>query len=332
MGIDVVPFDPSDDQAIRQACESLTASDLHELPDTPPEPFEQFVARLRNPNPVYANEFAQGFLDGAPAGFIELSKPIMDNLENATVRLCVRPELRRRGVGRALHDWAAERARADGRKRLGAHTVDRTPDGGAFAAALGAKPALEDTHSRLDVTAIDRARFAALRAEAWPRAAGYRVVTWYGVPADEYIDDVAALDSMFLDEAPAGDLEMEPERVDAARVRATEQNRVDRGLDRIHAGMVHEASDTMVAWTTLNGPAIVPQHMWQHITLVHPDHRGHRLGLIVKLENLEHALSYRPGLEMIDTWNASANDHMLAINRQMGFRAIDRWMDWQETI
>jgi hypothetical protein len=42
-------------------------------------------------------------------------------------------------------------------------------------------------------------------------------------------------------------------------------------------------------------------------------HRGHRLGLIIKIENLRYARQHRPGLRAIDTFNASANEHMLDI-------------------
>jgi GNAT superfamily N-acetyltransferase len=332
MDIDVAPFDPSDEQAIRQAWAIEQDSDQHEFPDIPHDPLEEFELRVRQPPPGHRYERALAFLDGAPAGYIELSMPLLDNLEILTTRLSVRPELRRRGVGRALHTWAVDRARADGRKRLIGQATDRAPGGPAFAAAMGAKPGLHDTRSRLDVTAVDLDGIETMLAEARKHADGYRLEIWQGMPPDAYIDDVAALDGMFIDEAPLGDLEMEPEKVDAARIRSSEQNKLDRGLDRLHAGMVHEATDSMVAWTTLNGTRAVPHHMMQHITLVHPGHRGHRLGLIVKLENLKQALRIRPGLEAIDTWNATSNEHMLAINRAMGFREVDRWVDWQHTI
>ena len=332
MGIDVAPFGPSDESAVQQAGQIVHAAELHELPDTPPEPVEQFVRRVRQPSPSRRQEYALALLDGVPAGHVELSLPILDNLDNLREHIAVRPEFRRRGVGRALHAWALDRARANGRKRLIGQTTDRTPDGPAFAVAVGATPGLHDTRSRLDVATADRERLAGLLAEAWRHAAGYRLVTWYGVPPERYIDHVAELDSMFIDEAPSGDLEMEPEKVDAARIRASEENRLARGLDRIHAGMVHEATDRMVAWTTLNGAKSIPTHLWQHITLVHPAHRGHRLGLVVKLENLREALRIRPGLAAIDTWNATSNEHMLAINRAIGFRAVDAWTDWQLTI
>ena len=54
--------------------------------------------------------------------------------------------------------------------------------------------------------------------------------------------------------------------------------------------------------------------------LVDPDHRGHRLGTIVKIENLRRARAHEPALAVVETYNAEANPHMLAINVAMGFR------------
>jgi hypothetical protein len=54
--------------------------------------------------------------------------------------------------------------------------------------------------------------------------------------------------------------------------------------------------------------------------------------MIVKLENLRHVRELRPKLRAVDTFNASSNEHMLAINRTMGFRAVDSWMQWQLTV
>jgi hypothetical protein len=120
--------------------------------------------------------------------------------------------------------------------------------------------------------------------------------------------------------------------VDAARVRATEERQIAVGRTAFHTGVVHAASGRMVAWTTIAGNNDTPIHAWQNITIVDPDHRGHRLGMIVKLENLRHTLGQRPELAAIDTFNASANRHMLAINETMGFRRVDLWMQWQRTI
>jgi RimJ/RimL family protein N-acetyltransferase len=75
-----------------------------------------------------------------------------------------------------------------------------------------------------------------------------------------------------------------------------------------------------------------PWHAWQGITLVDPAHRGHRLGVLIKIENLRYAREQRPGLRAIDTVNAASNEHMLAINRSLGFRPRETWTQWQVTL
>jgi RimJ/RimL family protein N-acetyltransferase len=182
------------------------------------------------------------------------------------------------------------------------------------------------------VAAADPSRLAALLAGAWPRAAGYRLVSWLDVPPDDLIDDVAYLDGRFVTDSPQGDLEIEPEHVDAARIRSTFTAAQSRGRTAFSSGALHVSSGRLVGFTTLSGASDVPEHLWQSLTLVDPAHRGHRLGLIIKLSNLAYAREHRPALRAIDTFNASANEHMLAVNRQMGFRPMDQWTEWQQTV
>jgi GNAT superfamily N-acetyltransferase len=331
MKIDVVPFGDTDEVAIRQAYEISRATALDDAPDLPPSSEHTFTSSIRQPHPGYAAERVIGYLDGQPAGYLCLELPQLDNLDNATVELSVTPALRRRGVGRALHSHAVQRAHALNRKRLAAETV-QSPANDAFATAMGFSPVLAETRSRLDLTTADQDRLDAMLTEAWTHAGGYRFVKWDGVPPDEFIDHVAELDSRFFTDAPLGEMDWEPEKVDADRVRRSEQQRLDRGIGRFHGGVEHVTSGRLVAWTTLAGPEDTPAHLWQNITIVDPAHRGHRLGLVVKLENLRHAREHRPELTAVDTFNATSNEHMLAINVAMGFRAADSWMQWQQTV
>jgi RimJ/RimL family protein N-acetyltransferase len=73
----------------------------------------------------------------------------------------------------------------------------------------------------------------------------------------------------------------------------------------------------------------IDHHGWQQITIVDPAHRGHRLGIIAKLENLAYAREGTPALQQVDTSNAAANTHMIAINEQIGFRPLDQWVGWR---
>ena len=331
MTIDVVPFADTDEAAARQVYEIYRASSLDAMPDSPPHSWPIFWTGVQQPSPSYVYEWVLALLDGRPAGYAALSLPQLDNLDNASLDLRVDPGSRRRGVGRALYEHGVRRARDHGRTLLDVESVE-SPGSSAFGSAMGARPVLAETRSRLDVTALDEGRLDAMLVEALTHADGYRFVRWDGVPPDEYIDDVAALDSRFFTDAPQGDFVVEPEKVDAERIRRTEQQRLDRGFGRFHGGIEHLASGRLVAWTTLAGADDTPTHLWQNITLVDPEHRGHRLGLVVKLENLKHAREHRPELEAVDTINASSNTHMLAINVAMGFRPVDTWIQWQQLL
>ena len=134
-------------------------------------------------------------------------------------------------------------------------------------------------------------------------------------PPDDLIDDVAYLDSRLDGRAHrrpglgAG----EDRRRPGPRRRAAADR--PRRRTAYHSGAaVPSATGRLVAWTELAGPDAHRRHAWQYITLVDPDHRGHRLGLLIKIDNLAYAREHRPELRAIDTFNAAANEHMLAIN------------------
>ncbi|HEX2498098.1 MAG TPA: GNAT family N-acetyltransferase [Actinomycetes bacterium] len=70
-------------------------------------------------------------------------------------------------------------------------------------------------------------------------------------------------------------------------------------------------------------------HGWQEDTLVLPAHRGHRLGLRIKIDNLLQVRTYEPALRLVDTWNADANSHLIAINEALGYRPVSRHSEWE---
>ncbi|MEU4239204.1 GNAT family N-acetyltransferase [Actinoplanes sp. NPDC026619] len=324
MSVSIGPLvSPDDAYEIDSACMA------HDRADLPIQSREVFAARVTTPPAGHTSEYFLARLDGAPAGYLEMMYPQVDNLGNAHVELLVTPPLRRRGVGRELYEVAVERARSQGRVRLLGQSV-KQPSNVGFAGAMGAQAGLEELRSRLDLREADQGRYAAMLADAWTRADGYRLVQWSGVPPEEIIDDVAALDSSFLGEAPTGDLDWEPEVVDAERIREGERSRVARGRVTFHTGAMH--GERLVAWTMMNCMADGGPHAWQSGTLVAPAHRGHRLGLLIKLANLAYTRTFCPGVEVIDTFNATTNEHMLRINREMGYREVESDILWQRDL
>lgn len=336
MDIVVVPLDPADATAAEQAYQIVAACAEVDLPDFPPESRTRFFAGLNHPWPGRATHRAVAYLAGVPAGYLELDLPCLDNVESAMLELWAHPEWRRRGVGRALHEWAVRLMRELGRKRI--LGMSPTPLPGApprpqpgtdFARAMGASDALVEVRRRLDTGNLDQAELDRLLTAAWQRAGGYSLACWTGPTPDEYAADVAYLDGRLLSDSPIGDLDLEPEKIDADRVRGIEAARIARGGRMVHAAMRHDASGRLVAYTMLDINGSSPWHAFQQITLVDPVHRGHRLGTIIKIENLRAALAYEPTLRAVDTWNAGVNAHMIAINEAMGFRPVDQWHNWQ---
>jgi hypothetical protein len=62
------------------------------------------------------------------------------------------------------------------------------------------------------------------------------------------------------------------------------------------------------------------------------DHRGHRLGLLLKAGMLLWLAETEPQLESVDTWNAESNDHMIAVNEQLGYRVMGRGLQFQRML
>ncbi|MFI6784193.1 GNAT family N-acetyltransferase [Micromonospora sp. NPDC050276] len=339
MSITIASFDSADRAAVDAAYLIGAAARDVDLPELPPFCRQRFDALFHTPMPGTESLWALARLDGVPAGYLQLDLPHLDNTDNATVELTVHPELRRRGVGRALHEYGLRLLREHGRKRVVGMTVSALPDGparsvagDAFAASTGAQPALAEVRRRLEIAKIDRVALRAALAEAQPRAEGYQSVCWQGSTPQEYVADIAYLDSRLIMDAPMGDVQWEPEQVDAERIRGNDRALDARGRRRYHLGILHEASGRLVAWTLLDVGASADWHAFQQITIVDPAHRGRRLGLIAKAENLHHLLTHEPAVRVIDTMNAASNTYMVAINEQLGFRPVDSWNNWQLTL
>jgi GNAT superfamily N-acetyltransferase len=171
-----------------------------------------------------------------------------------------------------------------------------------------------------------------MAAEARSKADGYRLVSWTSPHPAEFVDDLAYLDGRLSTDAPLGDLKVEPSHVDADRLLRSQEAGLARERLSYHTGAVHEASGRMVAWTTISKEEALPWHAFQLITIVDPDHRGHRLGALIKVENLRFFLEHQPDTRIIDTFNAAENGYMISINERMGFRPLYAFQYWQREI
>ena len=141
----------------------------------------------------------------------------------------------------------------------------RDEAGAAFAAVMDAKEPLVEVRRRLDLSTVDTS------APAAAEAPGYSIVYWREHTPEGFLSDVGRLDGRLVTDAPTGDLVVEAPTVDADRVREAEESHVRRGLRTYQAGIRHDASGALVAWTMLVLESTVPDHGPRSFTVTPSD-------------------------------------------------------------
>jgi hypothetical protein len=131
---------------------------------------------------------------------------------------------------------------------------------------------------------------------------------------------------------PTAGMDWEGEIWDADRVRRDEEMLARSGVQALVAAAVHNGTGELVAYTVLNWRPEVPSTVLQQDTLVSGAHRGHRLGMLIKLANLRRAQERWPSAGSVLTWNANENQHMLAINIALGFKPAGYEGEWQKRL
>lgn len=271
---------------------------------------------------------------GNVVGSVYADLPVRDNTHLVSAELTVHPEQRRRGAGRALLQALERRALDDSRKVV-ILEQDETPDsldsspGRAFALAHGYEIAQTEIRRDLAVPA-DEDRLARLEVASMPYASGYRIVTWAGPCPDEFAEARAYLASRMSTDAPMGDLSLEEEDWDVRRLRQREASTEAQGRRVLTAAAVHEATGQLAAYTEIQIPTAVPQFAYQWDTLVLREHRGRRLGTLVKLANLRQLAHASPGTATVMTYNAEENRPMIAINEALGAAVAGVCLEWQK--
>jgi GNAT superfamily N-acetyltransferase len=265
-------------------------------------------------------------LHGSVAGWYRLELPDLENIDQADLVLVVHPARRRHGLGRALLEHAAARAAEHGRSVLNGGTRHGT-GGVAFARAMGAEPGLVDVQRVMDVRAMSDDQLARLRESAEQAAAGYSLVSWTGLVPEDFLGQAAALFAA-LNDAPH-DPHIAPAVWDAQRVRQRVNGlRPDYGLRTYGIAAVKEDTGEPAALTEVGVDPADPGWGHQMLTGVTREHRGHRLGLLVKTAMVEWLRAAEPQLERIQTWNAESNRYMIAVNEALGYTILGQPANW----
>ncbi|MGD0851930.1 MAG: GNAT family N-acetyltransferase [Acidimicrobiales bacterium] len=269
---------------------------------------------------------------GVDVAYGTVRLPLRDNRSNATVSLSVLPSRRRRGIGSTFAKDLLAFVRSEDRTNavwtVGS-PLDGEAPGVAFSRALGARMVLTRLRRELDLTRVDKRDLDTLmKSKIDDRARDYEIVTWLDRAPDHVVEGVARLVGRMSTDTPRGGLSWESEVWDTSRWREKEDDAFHSGRSRLAAGAVDRGGN-LVAFTDIGVWRQMPSVAEQWNTIVDPNHRGHRLGLAVKIANLRHLRREIAGALRLQTWNANENFRMIEINEHLGFQVVERVDEFQ---
>jgi GNAT superfamily N-acetyltransferase len=330
----ILRLDPEDDHAIRSCFEVRQAMVAADDPFEPPQSERVFRSSLFAgwsgapiqswyiPDEGTGDQQTGDQETGTVAAWYRAEFPDLDNRHWSFIDIYVHPRQRRAGLGTVLLRHAAEQAAAEGRRLLGSG-VREGGAGEAFAAHVGATFGKADVRRVQHLRKVPADTLATLRETATKAAAGYSLVQWEGVVPDQFLDQYAAIQNA-LNDAPH-DPGVEPHMWDARQIRERHDARIRaQGRRRYSVAAMHDATGEMAALSAVGVDPALPEWGQQAVTMVTRPHRGHRLGLLVKVAMLSWLTEAEPQLEKIATWNAVSNQYMIGINEALGYEVAGR--------
>jgi GNAT superfamily N-acetyltransferase len=296
-------------------------------------------------------------VDGEIVGAVDIALPLTDNLDLAEFTLDILPEIQRQGVGRKLLQAAEHLARSEGRTLIlvdtnhpGAslHEFEKAqlvPGSGQGFVPLESREVefarrtgytlqhIEQFSSCL--LPLDTKLVAGLQAEAEAANNGrYRLHHWTDRCPDGWLEAVAVLENQAgADVDPSMETPIEQGMVfDGGILREAEEVTIAQGRRTVVTAVEHLASGSLVGLTTISVLAHRPDVVFQDDTLVLQEHRGNKLGLLIKVANMERLTEQFPDARVIYTWNAPENRYLLTVNQQLGFTTAGVTGIWQKEL
>lgn len=160
----------------------------------------------------------------------------------------------------------------------------------------------------------------------------YRAEWWSGPAPEEYLDSLAVAITRMSTDAPSGDMDVEETPWTGDRLRRREA-RIERAGALLGTTVViHVPTGTVAAFNELGVPADRSEVTSQYATLVLAEHRGRKLGSIVKCVGLKRWHEAVPESPCVVTFNAEENRYMLDVNEAVGFTPIVSGGAWEKRL
>ena len=332
--VDIVEVDPSDEAGLRAFWEVEQAAVRADRPRALVRTWRTLLNNAQSPNPRYRRTFLAARDGGATVGVAEIGGSVADNTHLASLEVGVAPARRRQGIGRALFEEAARRCVDSGRTSVVGEAY--VPTGlapgeaaaYAFARVMGLTPVHCEDHLVLALPG-EADSLARLRADAVAKASGYQVLTWSGACPEEHAEAFCAMRTRMDQDVPSGEIDHTPVPYAVERLR-TDEASVARSYAGITAAARRRRDGVLGGYSQLYVPHGETEVL-QDDTLVMPDHRGRRLGTLLKLATLEVLGAEHPGTRSVHTWTAPDNLAMRRTNEDFGYEPVERMYEMQVT-
>lgn len=312
-----------------------------ELGYSPEETLPEYHDQENQPTRMFAVH-----VDGVLAARGRYEREPGDDASTGWLNVDVAPGFRKQGIGTELADWLEDLAVADGLTKVIAYVASAASDGDQLPSptGFGSLPA-DNTevkflvHRGYRLEQVVRASrlplptdVAARLVEATTTTPDYALHFWIDHTPARWLEDMAVLRTTMSTEEPDAGLDSPEDVWTVKRIVDTEARLDGSPRTVLVAAVEHTASGQLIGFTALSVPAEIDRPVSQEDTLVLPEHRGHRLGMLLKVANLDFLQRTRPGHPSVITFNAEENRHMLNVNEAVGFVAIGYEGAWRRDL
>ncbi|MEV6637443.1 GNAT family N-acetyltransferase [Actinoplanes sp. NPDC051470] len=243
--------------------------------------------------------------DNTPIGYATLTLP------SGKLRIVVRADWRRRGLGSELMQWVRAAALADGPATVYGRAAEHSA-GHGFLVARFDRPRGAEEWSLLDL----RGRAAGPSDDS--------LAGWFG-PCPTALRESFAQAHRMLEIPPRGTSSM------TASLGLLEERAAFAG-ERWLTLCARDQAGVITGFTQVTLSPTTPGVAEQEFTGVLPAARGRGLGTRLKDAMLSVLIREHPEIRYLVTQSAADNTPMLAINRRLGFQVFQRQVAWESRL
>lgn len=287
-------------------------------------------------------------IDGRVVGSGTYETTVGDDVDTAWVIAHVHPDYTRRGLGSALLAELESIARADNKRQVHMYAPAALSDGPVIAAPTGFGAVPKDNSetqflfshgfSFEQVERVSRLVLPVTGVRSLVDDAidhlnrDYAVHEWVDICPERWQTDLALLYTRMSTDEPSAGLEPPEDIWSVERLLEYQSRLAASSLTMVYAAVEHVETGTLVGYTALAVPQETNRAVNQGGTIVLDEHRGHRLGMLLKVVNLAHLERVAPGHPSVITYNAEENRHMLSTNEAVGFVPIGYQGVWKRVL